>query len=129
MVREDGRYYYFACEDCGDEVRVMRAYCIKSDAEIEIKRNTNCSCGTTLEKVHYLEPEVRNDMDDEPVRCPKCRTAQVTVGNKGFGLGKAALGGILLGPVGLLGGVIGSKKVVITCLKCAHKWDAGDLQH
>ena len=41
---------------------------------------------------------------------------------KGFGLGKAAAGGLLLGPIGLLGGVIGSGKIIVTCLKCGHKW-------
>lgn len=63
-------------------------------------------------------------MSDE-IRCPKCGSTQIVAGNKGFGLGKAAAGGLLLGPVGLLGGLIGSKKVMITCLKCGHKWEAG----
>jgi tellurium resistance protein TerD len=35
------------------------------------------------------------------------------------------MGGFLLGPVGLLGGLIGSKKIMITCLKCGYKWQAG----
>ena len=59
---------------------------------------------------------------DEPVRCPRCGSAQLTANKKGFGLGKAAAGGLLLGPVGLLGGFIGSSKVKITCLKCGHTW-------
>ncbi len=63
-------------------------------------------------------------MSDE-IRCPKCGSTQIAAGNKGFGLGKAAAGGLLLGPVGLLGGLIGSKKVMITCLKCGYKWEAG----
>lgn len=32
---------------------------------------------------------------------------------------------VVTGPVGLLGGLIGSKKIIITCLKCGHKWQAG----
>jgi tellurium resistance protein TerD len=44
---------------------------------------------------------------------------------KGFGLGKAAAGGILLGPVGLLGGLIGGKKIYITCLKCGNVFEPG----
>ena len=47
---------------------------------------------------------------------------QIVANKKGFGLGKAAAGGLLLGPIGLLGGVIGSGKIVVTCLKCGHKW-------
>ena len=46
---------------------------------------------------------------------------------KGFGLVKAATGGILLGGVGLLGGVIGSGKINITCLQYGHSWKASKL--
>ena len=50
-----------------------------------------------------------------PKSCPMCgetsRWKQVDNSNKGFSLGKAAVGGILLGPVGLLGGALGKKKV------------------
>lgn len=60
--------------------------------------------------------------DEEPVRCPRCRSTQLTANKKGFGLGKAAAGGLLLGPVGLLGGFLGSSKVKITCLKCGYTW-------
>jgi tellurium resistance protein TerD len=74
----------------------------------------------------------RNSQDEETeeneggrVTCPSCGSTQITANRKGFGLGKAAVGGLLLGPVGLLGGLIGSKKVTITCLKCGHAWEAG----
>lgn len=60
--------------------------------------------------------------NEEPVRCPRCRSTQLTANKKGFGLGKAAAGGLLLGPVGLLGGFLGSSKVKITCLKCGYTW-------
>lgn len=60
--------------------------------------------------------------DEEPVRCPRCRSTQLTANRKGFGLGKAAAGGLLLGPIGLLGGFLGSSKVKITCLKCGYTW-------
>lgn len=60
---------------------------------------------------------------DASIICPKCKAKNAyNAGSKGFGLGKAAIGGVLIGPVGLLGGLIGSNKTVITCLKCNHKW-------
>lgn len=49
-------------------------------------------------------------------------STQIAAGNKGFGLGKAAVGVVLLGPVGLLGGMLGSKKVMVACLRCGEKW-------
>ena len=64
-------------------------------------------------------------MSEDQVKCPKCGSTQLSADKKGFGLGKAAGGALLLGPVGLLGGLIGSKKVMITCLKCGKQWKAG----
>ena len=65
------------------------------------------------------------DEPDEPVRCPKCRSSQLSADKKGFGAGKALIGGVLTGGVGLLAGFIGSKKIMITCRKCGHQWKAG----
>ena len=61
-------------------------------------------------------------MADDEVRCPKCGSTQIVANKKGFGLGKSLAGGLLLGPVELLGGVIGSGKIVVTCLKCGNRW-------
>jgi hypothetical protein len=63
--------------------------------------------------------------EEAPITCPKCQSTQLTANKKGFGLGKAAIGVLALGPVGLLGGMIGGSKVKITCLKCGHSWKAG----
>lgn len=56
--------------------------------------------------------------------CPRCRSNQVTAGKKGFGIGKAAIGGILLGPVGLLAGFIGSKNMEFVCISCKERWNS-----
>ena len=67
------------------------------------------------------------DQSSEPqIKCPKCASTQLTANKKGFGLGKAAVGGLLLGPVGLLGGMIGGGTVIITCLNCGNSWQPGD---
>lgn len=71
------------------------------------------------------EQEEREARMKTEIRCPKCGSNQFTAGSKGFGLGKAAAGGLLLGPVGLLGGFIGSGQVTLSCLRCGNKWKAG----
>ncbi len=57
--------------------------------------------------------------------CPKCQSTNLTGNKKGFGLGKAIFGGVLVGGIGLLGGFIGSQKVRVTCMECGHSWVAG----
>lgn len=57
--------------------------------------------------------------------CPKCKSTHISGNKKGFGVGKALVGGVLAGGIGLLGGFIGSRKIENTCMQCGHAWDAG----
>jgi hypothetical protein len=100
---------------------------------IDLKDVVKCECGEYHNliidpKEHHVvtQPPISQPKpEDDLIKCPRCNSTQLHAGDKGFGLGKAAAGGILLGPVGLLGGLIGSKKVMVTCFKCGHKWQAG----
>lgn len=55
-------------------------------------------------------------------RCPMCgevlQWKLVDTSNKGFSVEKAAVGAVLLGPVGLLGEALGKKKKTYYCGKC-----------
>lgn len=57
-------------------------------------------------------------MAKAPSKCPMCGAVsewkQVDTSNKGFSVGKAAVGAVLLGPVGLVGGALGKRQPVIT---------------
>ena len=59
------------------------------------------------------------------VRCPKCGAMQISADKKGYGGGKGCLGWLLAGPIGLLCGFCGSRKILITCLSCGYQWHAG----
>lgn len=65
---------------------------------------------------------------DAPLRCPKCFSTQLSANKTGFGLKGAAVGGVLLGGVGLLAGLIGTGKIKITCLRCAHVFQPGQAK-
>ena len=62
-----------------------------------------------------------------PSRCPMCdeydKWKKVDTSKQGFSVGKAAVGGVLLGPVGLLGGALGKKKATYCCGKCGFQHD------
>ena len=64
-----------------------------------------------------------------PNCCPMCgeriNWKMIDSTKKGFSVGKAAVGGLLLGPVGLVGGALGKKKVTYCCGNCRfeHEYD------
>lgn len=66
---------------------------------------------------------------DNTARCPKCGSTSLATVKKGFGVGKAITGGILVGGIGLLAGFIGKNKLEVVCLNCGHKFKPGDGRH
>lgn len=68
-------------------------------------------------------------MAKAPLKCPICGEAEmwkkVDTSKKGFSVGKAAVGTVLLGPIGLVGGALGKKKSTYYCGKCNfnHEYD------
>ena len=77
---------------------------------------------TIIQIVGIILLKGESNMGAAPNRCPMCgeviQWKLVDTSNKGFSVGKAAVGGILLGPVGLLGGALGKKKKTYYCGKC-----------
>lgn len=119
------------CEKCGKEHDILYKNTIKPHMPfIELRSVIHCECGeyhnlVVEQKANQTKAYTPAQQNDEPLECPRCHSTQLHAGSKGFSLGKAAAGGILVGGVGLLGGLIGSKKIMITCLKCGYKWQAG----
>jgi tellurium resistance protein TerD len=56
------------------------------------------------------------------VLCPNCGSSNIEIINKGFSSGNAIAGAVLLGPLGLLGGLYGSKNSQYHCLSCQKTW-------
>lgn len=59
-----------------------------------------------------------------PTECPKCRAAYSmrAVGERqgGFSGGKAVVGAIIAGPIGVAAGALGKKKTTYQCIKCGY---------
>ncbi len=84
---------------------------------------TRCkSCHNTVAKSAPSCPHCGEVAPALRIRCPRCASMSFSAGKRGFALGGAALGAVLLGPVGLLGGLVGSKDVELTCSQCHHRW-------
>lgn len=126
--KEANGYIWVTCDKCGKSHTKHKAYYKQYGDEYHFNPPITCSCGKTNRiavkdtSTNKLSPQIR---DEELIKCPKCGSTQLSAGNSGFGLGKAAAGGLLLGPIGLLGGFIGSNKVIVTCLNCGKQWKAG----
>ncbi|RFU67895.1 tellurium resistance protein TerD [Peribacillus saganii] len=65
----------------------------------------------------------------ENITCSRCHSTNVRTGEKGFGLGKAAVGGLILGPIGLLGGFIGKNQLKFTCNSCGNTWSPSQTDY
>ncbi|WP_413300671.1 TerD family protein [Bacillus sp. 1P10SD] len=65
----------------------------------------------------------------DDIICPRCHSTNVRTGKKGFGLGKAAIGGLILGPVGLLGGFIGKNQLKFSCNNCGSTWSPSQTDY
>ncbi len=122
------------CEKCKREIEIPYTNTINPHRpSIDLKDVVQCECGEYHnliidQKEHRpitVTPTNSNYIEKKPLKCPSCGSTQLHAGDKGFGLGKAIAGRVLVGTIGLLGGFIGHKKIVITCLECGYKWQAG----
>lgn len=98
--------------------------CPECGKEISDKAPACPHCGYPIIE-QPVQPKESED-NEEYVFCPKCMSTHVHTEQKGFSGGKALAGAVAFGGLGLLAGTIGSKNVLITCLKCGHKFKAGD---
>ncbi|WP_066308357.1 TerD family protein [Bacillus sp. FJAT-29814] len=71
----------------------------------------------------------RQTYGGDDIICPRCHSTNVRTGKKGFGLGKAAVGGLILGPIGLLGGFIGQNQLKLTCNNCGSSWSPSQTDY
>ena len=67
-------------------------------------------------------PPAKKVKEPPQVCCPKCRSTSVTGKQRGFSVGKAAVGAMVTGPVGLVAGALGANKTKCVCLNCGHTW-------
>lgn len=77
----------------------------------------------------FGQPVQAQSYTDGNMACTRCGSTNIRTGQKGFGLGKAAIGGLILGPVGLLGGFIGKNQLKLTCNSCGNSWSPNQTDY
>jgi len=126
---EDKDFVNAECEVCNKILKIRKSFCQFSSDKVDLNQRIKCFCGNVSSEIK-IKDNRQDNVDHIPgkpkttptVACPNCRSTQVTAQKQGFGLGKAAVGGVLTGGIGLLAGFIRSRKIYITCLNCGHKW-------
>lgn len=86
------------------------------------RSQTNTSSYNSMRRPNDSNQYGQASYTTDEICCPRCRSTNIRTGEKGFGLGKAAIGGLILGPVGLLGGFIGKGQLKISCNGCGYNW-------
>lgn len=75
-------------------------------------------------RIQQKQLQVQQQQYNSMMRCPRCGSTSLSGNKTGFGVGKAVIGAALIGPIGLVAGNLGAKKVVVTCMKCGKKFKA-----
>ena len=91
---------------------------------MEVTTSTSSQTGETQheEKTLSKRQRIKENKKNGIACCPKCGSTSLTANKKGFGVGKAVIGTAVAGPIGLVSGNKGAKKVRITCLNCGNQW-------
>lgn len=63
-------------------------------------------------------------MKEEKIVCPNCHSEQLTANPRGFSTTNAVIG--MVSGEGMVSGMIGSGRIIITCLKCGYRFRPGE---
>ena len=86
-------------------------------------------CGNGVAELATSCPTCGEMLPGLRIKCSNCHSIHITIQKKGFGLGKAVVGDLLVGPIGLIGGSIGSKDTQYVCLSCGNKWNSDQMKN
>lgn len=119
VKRKDHQFKLARCIHCGNSSANIYKYPSRFLCIVDTAPETKPNEGTAPTSAGSAKVE-------PPMHCPNCLSTHLTSNKRGFGLGKAVVGGALTGGVGLLAGFLGSGKIKISCLKCGHTWNPGE---
>lgn len=105
------------CPSCGEMTSSRKIKCENCGENIAIGLfNTDQSSEPT-----YITPQPRIKKTPS-ICCPRCGSTDFDLAQGGFSIGKAVVGGLLLGQVGMLAGAANSRKNKRICRKCGREF-------
>lgn len=118
------------CQDCYYSAGFPASVSVSLMSTALVKEQLTSADGLSIVKRYKMkggeEPlTAPPNQSNRFIKCPRCASTQISADKKGFGIGKAVIGVAFAGPIGLVAGNMGAKKVRITCLKCGKSWNAG----
>ena len=109
------------CTNCRSPLSETAIVEVKKRNDIQLQQAQMQMQAMTL-KAQQEQLHLQKIQYDSMAKCPRCGSTSLSGNKKGFGIGKAVVGAALVGPLGLVAGNIGAKKVWVTCLKCRKKF-------
>lgn len=117
----------FACEACGTPVKNAGETALEPQkSHFAASVSQRRSGASHLPGTEPPSERTSSNQAQSIPRCPICGSTALSAGKKGVGIGKAAAGAIIAGPIGLLAGGIGMNRPVITCLNCGHTFEPSE---
>jgi Oxygen-sensitive ribonucleoside-triphosphate reductase len=111
------------CSNCGEILLALAKKCPKCGHKGDFLLEADSDDSEKIQQIRDDSKYIAPRRAEPPVpRCPKCGSTSITVMKKGFGVGKAAAGALLLGPIGIAAGGLGANKVQRVCVNCGHKF-------
>ena len=117
------------CGNCGETIEVEfisemeTKFTKRKEVNLDYEKE-NLKMQQESLKVHQQQLLEQKKQFNSMAKCPRCGSTSLSGNKKGFGIGKAVVGASTLGPIGLVMGNIGAKKVRVTCLKCGKNFKA-----
>lgn len=134
-LRKTGAYAYLqSCYHISKEQAAELLdpiYSAHKDEKISFWESTKDAFSMEMKRTIENDPKTKRKEQiakleaEGKVYCPKCLSTEVTAHKRGFGFGRAVIGGAVGLDVGMLAGGLGSNKIVLTCMKCGYQWKPG----
>lgn len=137
LKKEDVVFNYVYNDIVEDVVRGILNYLQNPDEPLDINKKEKVGFFNQINKEAKKQVVIKAEQNKEEKErllklqkegvpyCPKCKSISLTTTNKKLSVGRAVVGGALLGGTGAVLGGLTSKKVELLCMNCGHKFKPG----